>query len=50
MEHFIIKVDLAYMDIHLSRHLKEELAWATEKWLQVINNMMLFKTAIPLRN
>ena len=32
--------------ICVSRHLKEELAWATVKWLQVISNiksnMMLF--------
>ena len=29
---------------------KEELAWATYKWLRVISNIMLFKTVIPLRN
>ena len=29
---------------------KEELAWATDKWLWVISNAMLFKTVIPLRN
>ena len=32
------------------RSLKEELAWATDKWLQVISNIILFKTVIPLRN
>ena len=36
--------------VHVSRRLKEELAWATDKWLQVISNTMLFKTVIPLRN
>ena len=41
---------MAYMNIHVSRHLKEELAWAIDKWLQVISNKMLFKTVIPLRN
>ena len=29
---------------------QKELAWDTDKWLQVINNIMLFKTVIPLRN
>ena len=33
---------------HVLRHLKEELAWATYKWFQVISNVML--TVIPLRN
>ena len=30
--------------------LKEELAWAIDKQLQVISNKMLLKTVIPLRN
>ena len=38
------------MGIHVSRQLKEELARATDKRLQVISNIMLFKTVIPLRN
>ena len=31
-----IKVGVAYMyrGIHVSRHLKEELAWSIDKWLQ----------------
>ena len=29
--------------------LKEELAWAIDKWLWVIINTMLLKTVIPLR-
>ena len=29
---------------------KEELTWAVDKWLQVIINIMLFKTVIALRN
>ena len=29
---------------------KKELAWAIDKQPQVISNMMLFKTVIPLRN
>ena len=31
------------MSVHISRHLKEELAWVTDKWLWVISNIMLFK-------
>ena len=30
--------------------IKEELAWAIDKWLQVISNIMFFKSVIPLRN
>ena len=41
---------MAYVGVHVSRRLKEELAWATDKRLQVISNIMLFKTVIPLRN
>ena len=29
---------------------KEELAYATDKWLCVISKILLFKTVIPLRN
>ena len=45
-----MKVGVACVGIHVSRRLKEELASATDKWLQVISNIMLFKTVIPLRN
>ena len=38
------------MNINLYRHLKEEQAWVTDKQLQVISNIMLFTTVIPLRN
>ena len=41
---------MAYVGVHVSRRLKEELAWATDKGLQVISDIMLFKTVIPLRN
>ena len=40
---------MACMGVNVSRRLKEELAWATDKWLQVISNIMLFKTVIPLK-
>ena len=41
---------VVYMDVNISRRLKEELAWAIDKWLQVISNIMLLETVIPLRN
>ena len=37
------------MNVHASKHQKEELAQAIDKWLQVISNKMLFRTVIPLR-
>ena len=40
-----MKVGVAYINISVSRHLKkEELAWDIDKQLQVISNIMLFKT------
>ena len=50
MEHSVIKVGLVYVNVSISRCLKEELAWVIDKWLQVISNIMLFKTVITLRN
>ena len=50
MEHFSIKVGVAYMNVCVSKRLKEELAWAIDKRLQIISNKMLFKTVVPLRN
>ena len=35
------------MNIHVSRHLKEELAWTIDKQFQVISNKILFETVIP---
>ena len=46
----VIKVDVVYMNVRVSRCLKEELAWVIVKQLQVISNKMLFKTVVPLRN
>ena len=40
---------VAYMNVLVSRHLKEELGWAIHKWLWLIINKMLLKTVIPLR-
>ena len=36
--------------VHVSKSLKEELAWAIDKRLRVVSNKMLFKTVIPQRN
>ena len=38
------------MNIHVLRHLKEEMAWDIDKRLQVNSNKMLLKTVVPLRN
>ena len=39
MIHAVIEIGVAHVAIRLSRHLKEELAWAIDKWLQVIGNL-----------
>ena len=49
-KHFSYKGRCGVRGVHISRHLKEELAWATYKRLLFISNIMLFKTVIPLRN
>ena len=41
---------VAYVKVLESKSLKEEMAWAIDKLLRVVNNKMLFKTVIPLRN
>ena len=33
------------VNVHVSSHLKEELVWATDKWLWVISTTMLFKNS-----
>ena len=38
------------MNVPVAKSLKEELAWAIDKFLWVVSNKILFKTAIPLRN
>ena len=45
-----MKVSVAYMNVHILKRLKEELAWAIDKQLQFISNTMLFKTVVLLRN
>ena len=41
---------MAYVNVHILKQLKEELAWAIDKQFQVISNTMLFKTVVSLRN
>ena len=41
---------VACVGAHVLKRLKEELAWAIDQSLQVISNIMLFKTVILLRN
>ena len=43
-------VGVAYVNVRVSKSLKEELAWAIDKLIRVISNKMLFKTVVPLRN
>ena len=40
---------MAYVNVHISRRLKEELGWAIDKWLRLIINKILFTTVVPLR-
>ena len=39
----VIKVGVVDVDVCVSSHLKEELAWAADKWFWVISTIMLFK-------
>ena len=41
----VLKVGVADIDVCVSSHLKEELAWATEKRFRVISTTMLFKNS-----
>ena len=43
-------VGVAYVNLRVSRRLKEEVAWVINKRLRAISNKMLFKTVVPLRN
>ena len=40
---------VAYVNLRVSRDLKEELNWAIDKHLPLIINKKLFKAVIPLR-
>ena len=39
MERFSYKVGVAYVNIRLSKHLKEELVWAIDERLRSISNI-----------
>ena len=45
----VIRVGVAYVNVRVSRRLKEELSSAIDKRLRLIINTMLLKTVIPLR-
>ena len=45
----VIRVGVAYVNVWVSRRLKEELSLAIDKRLRLIITIMLFKTVIPLR-
>ena len=36
MERYSIKVGVMYMNVCVSKRLKEELAWAIDKWLRIL--------------
>ena len=44
MVRFSYKGRCNYMNVHVSRHLIQELACTIDKWLQVISTTVLFKT------
>ena len=37
----VIKVGVAYVNVYVSKQLKEELVWAIDKRLRVISNKMV---------
>ena len=40
---------VAYVNLRVLRHLKQEVAWDRDEWLRIVSTTMLFKTVIPLR-
>ena len=38
----VIKVGVMYVNVRISKSLKEELAWAIDKWLRAVSNKILF--------
>ena len=50
MECFSYKGGCGVCERMCIKALKEEMAWAIDKWLRVISNTALFKIVIPLRN
>ena len=39
-----MKVGVAYVNVRLSRRVKEELIWVIDNWLWIMTNKMLFET------
>ena len=44
-----MKVGVVDVDVHISSHLKEELAWAIDKWLRIISTITLLKNSKSTR-
>ena len=40
---------VAYVNVHVSKSLKEELAWAIDKWLRVVSNKIFSYTTKKLK-
>ena len=38
-------VGVTDVDVRISSYLKEELAWAVDKWLPIISTIILFKSS-----
>ena len=38
-----MKVGVIDVDVRISSHLKEELAWVIDKWLWIISTIMILK-------
>ena len=49
IEQFCYKVGVAYVAVRVSRCLKEELAYATDKRLRVISNTCVFKNSLSAK-
>ena len=45
----VIRVGVTFVNVRVSRLLKEELAWVIDKRFQIIIDTMFFKTVLPLR-
>ena len=41
---------MAYVNAHVSRCLKEELAWVIDKWLRVTSNTIVTKDSYTTKN
>ena len=39
-----------YLGIHILKCLKEELAWATDKWFRITSNIILSYTTKEIKN